>query len=367
MHLAIDAVGTRSGGGATVLLDLLDAARADTRIARISAFATPEGRRTFRFPDHPGLEVVACPGPDRSNSRRAYWRRSGFARQSTARGADVALGFNGMGLVEDLPTILFVQQPLLFDARARDTLSLAQQVRLGAISALTESSCRSADRVIVQTPWMRRAIIDQFGLDEAKVEAILHDCSIPRSDGILPSGESSDGKMPSHRVLYVGSTSAYKSVDTLLDAFRRLRKRFPDLVLELTWPTDHPAAGRPGVRCLGVLSRREVVAAYRRADVLVMPSLTESLGLPQLEAMACGCPVVAADLPYAREVCGGAAAFFRPGDPADCAARIAAVLDDPDLRADLVEQGIARFEQIRAARPFARIIDRLVHAAERRM
>ena len=72
------------------------------------------------------------------------------------------------------------------------------------------------------------------------------------------------------------------------------------------------------------------MSLYRRAACLVFPSLYEGFGQPPLEAMACGCPVAASNIPAIAEACGDAAALFDPNEPEDIAAVVAAVLDAPE-------------------------------------
>ena len=77
-------------------------------------------------------------------------------------------------------------------------------------------------------------------------------------------------------------------------------------------------------------------------DVLVFPSLTETFGFPLVEAMAVGVPVVAADTPIHREICGDAALYFEPGNPEDVCARLLELDAEADLRARCRERGKAR-------------------------
>jgi glycosyltransferase involved in cell wall biosynthesis len=85
-----------------------------------------------------------------------------------------------------------------------------------------------------------------------------------------------------------------------------------------------------------------LVEIYRSAFCLVYPSFYESSGLPPVEAMACRCPVIASDIPVLVERCGEAALYCDPKEPADIARKIEALLDDPTLRASLIEKGVAR-------------------------
>src|SRR5262249_10089781 len=139
-------------------------------------------------------------------------------------------------------------------------------------------------------------------------------------------------------LLYPARPWPHKNHTRLYEAFALLRRDRPELRLVLTGGS-HGNAVPHGVEGVGDVSLHQLVSLYRRASALVFPSLYEGFGLPPLEAMACGCPVacsVAASLP---EVCGDAARFFKPDDPADIAAAVEDVLADP---ATWSARGIAR-------------------------
>ena len=102
-------------------------------------------------------------------------------------------------------------------------------------------------------------------------------------------------------------------------------------------PGDHG-----GVLRLPHVTRQELARLFSHAALFVFPSLAEGFGLPLLEAMACGCPVVASDIAVIREVAGDAAGYFDPRDERAIARAMRGVLDSPDRRAELVAAGAAR-------------------------
>ena len=123
-------------------------------------------------------------------------------------------------------------------------------------------------------------------------------------------------------LLHVGSTVPRKRIDLLLQVFAALRERFTSLRLVRVGGPFTPAqmqlAHELGVTqdiiVLPFLDRSMLAAVYRLADLVLQPSDMEGFGLPVVEAMACGTPVVASDLPVLREVGGQATAFCKPGD-----------------------------------------------------
>ena len=147
---------------------------------------------------------------------------------------------------------------------------------------------------------------------------------------------------PDEVLLHVGSTIARKRIDVLLEVFASVRAAMPGVRLVRAggpFTAEQEAlAGRLGlepgaVTVLPYIDRATLAAVYRRATLVLQPSDAEGFGFPVVEAMACGSPVIASDLPVLREVGGDAAQYCRVGDVAQWSAVVAALLrerrDDP--------------------------------------
>lgn len=160
-------------------------------------------------------------------------------------------------------------------------------------------------------------------------------------------------------LLYVGSMYPHKNLDRLLSAFKLLISQFnfngqlviigkeSDFSRRLSrLVTEKHLSSRiifPGKYVAdGYLPDREVSTFYRRAELFVFPSLKEGFGLPPLEAMSLGIPVVASNISCIPEVCSNAAHYFNPFSTEDIAARINEVLNDSRLRRDLIAAGYQR-------------------------
>ncbi|HEX6737127.1 MAG TPA: glycosyltransferase, partial [Vicinamibacteria bacterium] len=160
------------------------------------------------------------------------------------------------------------------------------------------------------------------------------------------------GLGPGPLLLTVGAIFGRRCLPTLLEATARLRPGWPELRLDVVGenrahpPLDPDAivrrlglAGR--VRLLGFVSEAELAARYAAADVAVFLSEYEGFGLPALEAMARGLPVVVGARPALSEIFGPAALTVEPRDAMAVAAAVDRILRSEDLRRDLVARGRA--------------------------
>ncbi len=202
------------------------------------------------------------------------------------------------------------------------------------------------------------------GLPEQRVEVVYN--------GV---GQAFTHHGPRHQaapyILYVGNQRAHKNVDGLLEAMHTLGQQLQvDLAITGT-ATPHTAsvierlglAGR--VHFLGKLPDADLASAYRGALASVMPSQYEGFGLPVIEAMACGTPVVCSNVTSLPEVAGDAAWLVEP-TAHGIAEGLARVLSDQDLRNDLSKRGIARaatFTWDSAANKVRAVLDELARSA----
>jgi len=93
------------------------------------------------------------------------------------------------------------------------------------------------------------------------------------------------------------------------------------------------------------INTTDLITLYSHAKIFVFPSLYEGFGIPPLEAMACKCPVIASDIPSVREICEDAVLYFTPNDPNDLAQKIQRLINDDELKAEMIKTGLKRVSQ----------------------
>jgi glycosyltransferase involved in cell wall biosynthesis len=219
---------------------------------------------------------------------------------------------------------------------------------------LTGLSIRRADRVVA---------LSQFTLREL---ARFHPRSIDKAVRVYPGvGRMFHAEPEAHEedvlhsyglksgyILAMGNIHPRKNLSRLLDAYVHLRQRrssVPEMawVGAPRWGTDDllQRARSAGVILTGFVAREDLPALYRGAAMLVYPSLYEGFGLPPVEAMACGTPVIASNTTSLPEVVGEAALTVDPTDVGAIAGAMAGLLDDAALRHELMEAGIQRSQR----------------------
>ena len=202
-----------------------------------------------------------------------------------------------------------------------------------------------ATHIICVSETTKGDLVRIFGDVQAPISVIPH--------GVNPRFRPTEARIlgwPDNYLLYVGRRDGYKDAATLLVAMSHIRSEFPDLKLMLLGGGQLGASERNQISRLGLgdqviqrnVSDRDMPAAYSGAQAFVFPSRYEGFGLPVLEAMACGTPVVLARAASLPEVGGSAALYFEPGDAIDLATRISGLLQQTEARRSWVDRGRER-------------------------
>ncbi len=184
---------------------------------------------------------------------------------------------------------------------------------------------RAADAVIKPTESVRREVCEQLGVAPARVFAVpeaARDCFAPMTFEETEEVRRRVGA-GSEFLLAVGTIEPRKNLSTLVAAFEK-------------------SAARERIVVAGYLGDCELRALYSSCRAFVYPSVYEGFGLPPLEAMRCGAPVVAGDIAAVAEVTNGAARLVNPRDASELARALVELLDDEGARRELSRAGISR-------------------------
>jgi glycosyltransferase involved in cell wall biosynthesis len=235
--------------------------------------------------------------------------------------------------------------------------------------AMAGLAVRRARRVVTDSEDTRNDVVELLGARPGNVRVIPLGVS-PRFARSSPDEVASclrERSLPAGYLLYVGARKPHKNLPLLLEAVARIRPgERPPLVLGgARWDEADPLARLAGRLGIGVIvhfagdlrDERTLACVYSGAALYVQPALTEGFGLPPLEAMACGAPVLSSNGGALPESVGDAAELLPPRDPAAWARSIVGILRDTARREELVRRGLAHSRAFTWARTAERTLD----------
>ncbi len=356
LRVAIDAhmVGEKETGNETYIVNL---------IRSLSQY--DQRTRYFLYSPHPQSLDRCRPLTDNfqirkvrpgSASARLLW---GLPRQAVADRVDilhvtyVAPPITSVPLVTTVHDISFALFPELFSMRDRAILS-----------SLVPGTMKRSQAIITVSNSSRDDIVRHYGIPAEKVAV----CYQPISTAFqqLSNPDASAATLASHGIsvpyiLAVGNLQPRKNLPRLIHAFAHLKQsgQYTGRLVLVGRSKWRESDVYREVRALGLddeviftgyVPEEELVALYNAADAFVYPSLYEGYGLPPLEAMACGCPVITGNTSSLPEVVGDAGIMIDPTSEEALAQAIAHIVSSPDERVEMVNRGLQRVAQFSAER-----------------
>ena len=324
-----DVLGRRRTGDETYVRALLHALAGDERFDLWAATTRP---------DEVPAGVQAVPTGGRGQAHRLLRGLRGAIRSS---GADLLhanyflpIGWSGRAVVT-VHDVSFARHAEFMPAHDRV-----------AFRTLVPRAMRRAARVLTVSEWSKADLVDRYRIDPERVVVTPNGVE----DDLSPEGHVPD--RPPY-LLFVGSLQRRKDPETAVRALAHVDR---ELQLVVVGPDRgegdrvRAVASELGladrVHMVGYVDRPELVSLYRGAQALVFPSRYEGFGLPALEAMACGTPVVAAATTSLPEVVGDAGVLVPPGDPEALASGVSDALGRAP---ELIAAGMARVTRYRWA------------------
>lgn len=249
--------------------------------------------------------------------------------------------YNAPSLITPIPFVLTVHDvsyrhiPKMISFRNRVSITLQMHIK-----------ARRARWILTDSEYSKRDIVSCYGVDDQRIAVVplgVSEAYSTNRDEVALDRVRRTKAVPDRFILYVGTYLAHKNLATLLTAYHRLRAAggiSHKLVLaghkgrnvNIVQAQIRELGLQDDVMMLGYVDDVDLPPLYQLADLFVFPSLCEGFGLPLLEAMACGVPVIAARSSCLPEVGGEAAVYFEPTAAEELAQKMWHVLRDPDER-----------------------------------
>jgi glycosyltransferase involved in cell wall biosynthesis len=243
---------------------------------------------------------------------------------------------------------------------------------------MMNEAVKLSDEVITISEFSKSEILKYLSVNPLKIKVVHF--------GIDPEIIKSEIKedfplsisIPERFLLFVGNVKPHKNLITLLKALEILLQSGIDYKLVIVGKKEGFITGDEEVFKLvennkilnehiiftGYIENRELYNYYKKATVFVFPSLYEGFGIPPLEAMICGCPVIASDLTAIPEICGDAVLYINAIDPADIAKKISTLIDDNNLRDELINKGkfqVTKFPLTKFSHNLKEVIEEVIN------
>lgn len=339
-------------GVANYIINLVRNLEALDRVNRYFVFVTDSNKGYFPF-SRENFQPVICPDMTEIPTMRRLWEQLVFPLMINRYKIDVLhCPVNVLPLLTRCKTAVTILDCQYFHASARHNF-----FRKSFNSLFMQASYGKADMVMTISDSMKQEIVGYFGGNNSKVFTThlgQEFCAVDPLPG-LELEERFGVSQP--YLLFVGFPNHRKNLPGLIRAFalalQRLSETF-DLVIcgdihtkiESDYPMIVKTIEEKGmndrVKFIGYVENGELQSLISGARGFVFPSLYEGFGLPVVEAMACGTPVLVSDIPVLREIAGDAAIYVDPNDDEDISSGICRLLSDEPLRAALRVKGAAR-------------------------
>ena len=372
--MVADARGLRVSGIGRYLREILQVLFLDTRISRVRLLGEPGALRDFCGSTAGGEKGEVVPYPYGFYSPRAQAAWLGLRTSGAAR-ADVAFYPHYDVPLVGLPSRSVVTVQDLIHFKVPEAFS---PWRRRAAGALLHRAVWGSGRVLVSSESTRRDLEERFRGCGSRIDTIPLGVSpffsVPEGGDPGPMPLSGIGGDP--YLLCVGNRKPHKNLAVAVEVLARLRDQISGVRLVIAgevfrgWEDVERRAEALGVRerivAVEGISDSELRALYARCEALLFPSLYEGFGLPVLEAMGCGAPVVASNRSSVPEVVGDAGVLVDPEDPRAMADAVLRLRREPGLRDELVRRGrirATRFPWERTARDTVDVLCRVAGAA----
>jgi glycosyltransferase involved in cell wall biosynthesis len=206
-----------------------------------------------------------------------------------------------------------------------------------------------AKQVITVSQFSKKELAHYLNIDQEKIATISEGCEHILNDVPDDSILKNNNLIKTPFFLITGSSSPHKNLENVIKAIERYSNNSIRLVVaggnysKVFAKVSKSESKR--IKYLGYVADSELRSLYSHATSFIFPSFYEGFGLPPLEAMICGCPVICSNMASIPEICGEAALYFDPFDVQEIGKRIEQLMGSDSLRGSLKQRGLLRAEQ----------------------
>ena len=350
--VAIEATSASSGGAIRFLSQICPALNRANREITYYLLNRSEQRSQLPSSLPENFQWIKIPDATNSVPLRLLWLQAKLPGILKSLRADVLLAASDVSTLRPpCPMVLMVHNINPFALEREQIWRRRRIVRMAVHRKLIQSCARRSSKLIFVSDWSRQAILPYLDTPLQNTAVVHHGV-----DDVFRNARATPQSGDEPRfILVVSEVLEHKNLTRLVEAYCRIALSLDgqmQLVVAGTITSQrlHQQLERylmtqgllEQVKFLGYVPQDELVALYHKAELLVFPSLGETFGLPLVEAMAAGLPVVASDIPLVPEICGDAVCYFDPLDVDDITRSLARMLGDPDLRTTLIQHGLER-------------------------
>ncbi|MBI5369980.1 glycosyltransferase family 4 protein [Candidatus Uhrbacteria bacterium] len=244
--------------------------------------------------------------------------------------------------------LILLEEPK--SARATTRHPIVYALKYAGFKRVLAHSVSASKKIITVSEATKRSILTHFPNVSEKKIVVIYEGVSP-----LPPVASSAPLVPDPFLLCVGNAYPHKNLDVLLRAFDQLHVRQPEIHLVFAGRDDvfsrslqkraQQSLAQSHIHFIFSPNDEDLSGLYHHAKAYLFPSRIEGFGLPALEAMAAGVPVIASAIPALKEILGDSALFFPVHDPSALALTIEQLLNDPQKQQTLVQKGFERIKR----------------------
>ncbi len=241
--------------------------------------------------------------------------------------------------------------------RATTHNPLIYKVKLFGYKSVMASAIKKARKILVPSEFVKKQLFQKYKIKSNRVVTTYE--GVEKSLlNLAKQNQKQDFNKVSQKFklskpyfFYVGNAHPHKNLPKLIAAFSKISQTNSNIQLVLSgpehqfWKQVKQEYSLKNLIFTGFVSERELVTLYNNAEAFVTASLEEGFGIPLLEAMACGCPVISSNAASLPEVGGDAALYFDPKDDSDLVKKMTHIINNQKLRQELIKKGKDRYKK----------------------